>query len=344
MLLRMPEYCRDFKCLAGACSDSCCIGWEIDIDEKTAEYYMSVTGEFGEKLRSNIQKDDVYSFILKNERCPFLNEENLCEIILRMGEDKLCHICDNHPRYYEWFKGVKEGGTGLCCEESARLILENGSADGYYEVEVSDEESEEYDEGLYNFLFGARERILALLREENVSLLRVVSSILDYADSIQDIIDNECYSEASEIIVKTVNVTGSPDIEAMLDIFYKLEPIDESWKPFIEMIKARANGLVLNLERYEKYLRNIGIYFIWRYFMKGVFDGEIISKVRLSVISMALLSVIFCAEKAEFEECIILAKNYSKEAEYSEENLETIFDMTYSEKVFSADGLKNFFG
>ncbi|MBQ8904241.1 MAG: flagellin lysine-N-methylase, partial [Oscillospiraceae bacterium] len=92
MILRMPSYCRDFRCSAGECSDSCCIGWEIDIDDKTAGYYMDVKGEFGEKLRNNIQKGSPCSFILQNERCPFLNENNLCEIILNIGEDKLCHI------------------------------------------------------------------------------------------------------------------------------------------------------------------------------------------------------------------------------------------------------------
>ena len=31
MKLRVPDYYYDFKCIGGDCTDSCCIGWELDI-------------------------------------------------------------------------------------------------------------------------------------------------------------------------------------------------------------------------------------------------------------------------------------------------------------------------
>ena len=341
MILRMPAYCRDFKCSAGACSDSCCIGWEIDIDPKTAEQYMSVTGEFGEKLRANIAKNDVYSFILKNERCPFLNSDNLCEIILNMGEDKLCHICDNHPRYYEWFDGLKEGGTGLCCEEAARLILNNGNYGEYYDIEIPDEPSDEYDEELYDFLFGARENLFAFLSNDKADLFSVVSRMLDYTEWAQCAIDNYAYDEVYSEITEKQGSRVAPDYKSLLNIFGDFEPIDEKWQPFIAQVKEKA--AMPDFAKYGGYLRNIGAYFIWRYFMKGVFDEEILSKVKLAVIGMAVLGVVFTAENADEEQCIILAKNYSKEIEYSEENLEKLFDMTYTEDAFESEGLANLF-
>ena len=42
-----PAYYKDFRCIASECSDNCCIGWEIDIDEKSAAFYRSVGGDFG---------------------------------------------------------------------------------------------------------------------------------------------------------------------------------------------------------------------------------------------------------------------------------------------------------
>ena len=54
MKIVVPDYYKDFKCLAGDCKHSCCIGWEIDIDADTLEYYKSVDGEFGERLKNNI--------------------------------------------------------------------------------------------------------------------------------------------------------------------------------------------------------------------------------------------------------------------------------------------------
>ena len=55
MILRYPEYYEKFSCIAGRCEDTCCAGWEIDIDDASYEYYMQVPGKFGERLRSSIK-------------------------------------------------------------------------------------------------------------------------------------------------------------------------------------------------------------------------------------------------------------------------------------------------
>ncbi len=342
MILRLPDYCGEFRCSAGKCSDSCCIGWEIDIDDKTADYYMSLDGQFGERLKKGISHNDVYSFALQNERCPFLNEDNLCDIILNLGEDKLCHICAEHPRYYEWFSGVKEGGVGLCCEEAARLVLEKGMTEGYIEREVPNEDCEEYEEELYAFLFEAREKIFSLFRNKSVPFADCVTRILAYADKIQEQLDNYSYGEVPEIAAVTEYKKSVPDVKAILKIFGALEPIDEKWKPFVVGVSKNSDKYSYN-PKYEPYLRSAAIYFVWRYFMKGVFDEEILSKIRLAVISAAMLSVLFQLTGADFEQCVMLAKNYSKETEYSEENLEAIYDMCYTEEVFSAEELIKFF-
>ena len=70
----MPKYYDKFKCIADKCTDNCCIGWEIEVDSSTNEFYNKVPGKFGKKLRENI-KDGC--FILgEDERCPFLNSKN----------------------------------------------------------------------------------------------------------------------------------------------------------------------------------------------------------------------------------------------------------------------------
>lgn len=97
MIFRYPDYYEKFSCIAGACEDTCCAGWEIDIDDKSYEYYKTVGGAFGEMLRQNIKEyendeEDAYEshgFILKEgRRCPFLNENQLC-VIYQNWESKL---------------------------------------------------------------------------------------------------------------------------------------------------------------------------------------------------------------------------------------------------------------
>ena len=49
-----PDFYDDFRCIASACRHSCCAGWEIDIDEDTADYYAELSGAIGGELRAHI--------------------------------------------------------------------------------------------------------------------------------------------------------------------------------------------------------------------------------------------------------------------------------------------------
>ena len=55
MKLRIPDFYDSFHCIGSECPDNCCIGWELDIDEDTYEYYKNVPGEFGDRLRANME-------------------------------------------------------------------------------------------------------------------------------------------------------------------------------------------------------------------------------------------------------------------------------------------------
>ena len=55
--MRKPDYFERFQCSASDCTDNCCIGWEIDIDERTAERYKKVPGELGQKLKDRILRE-----------------------------------------------------------------------------------------------------------------------------------------------------------------------------------------------------------------------------------------------------------------------------------------------
>ena len=119
-----PNYYKDFQCIGGSCKHNCCIGWEIDIDPDTLAFYDTVPGEFGTRLKACISHDGAPHFRLDTkDRCPFLNQRNLCDIILTLGEEHICGICTDHPRFRNELPGRIETWLGLCCEEAARLIL-----------------------------------------------------------------------------------------------------------------------------------------------------------------------------------------------------------------------------
>ena len=52
----IPDYYKDFQCIADKCKDSCCIGWEIMIDSKSYKKYQNVKGEFRDRLIKDMTK------------------------------------------------------------------------------------------------------------------------------------------------------------------------------------------------------------------------------------------------------------------------------------------------
>ena len=46
MKILEPDYASSFRCLAGACPDTCCKDWEIILDEDTLARYQELPGAF----------------------------------------------------------------------------------------------------------------------------------------------------------------------------------------------------------------------------------------------------------------------------------------------------------
>jgi hypothetical protein len=104
------------------------VGWEIDVDEEAlARYdaYIRAHSPLSHRLQTAIDREaDPPCFILdEEERCPFLNSCGLCDLITTHGEESLCRICTDHPRFRRVMADRVELGLGLCCEAAAELIL-----------------------------------------------------------------------------------------------------------------------------------------------------------------------------------------------------------------------------
>ena len=138
MIQEYPLYYTKFKCVGGTCPDSCCAGWELDIDEDTYEYYKSVEGSFGDRLRAMMNGED-NSFVLQdNGRCPFFNNDNLCDIYIELGELSLCNVCTEYPRNHEIIGDYEQTDVGMSCPEVSRLIFEDTDRISYKRRKVKE--------------------------------------------------------------------------------------------------------------------------------------------------------------------------------------------------------------
>ncbi|MDD6145639.1 MAG: flagellin lysine-N-methylase [Oscillospiraceae bacterium] len=349
MMLKVPDYFISFKCAADQCRHTCCAGWEIDIDADTADYYANLPGSFGEELRANIDFGGETSFRLKNDRCPFLRQDGLCDIIIHLGHDKLCRICAEHPRYYEWYGSVKEGGVGMCCEEAAKLILLSGGDSEILSLET-DEVYEDivYSEELYAMLSFARSEILTRLRDRNRSLASALTDILIYAERLQEKINAGEY-----LPLALPNVSGYPVKESSVSLWEVLKPfgdmesIGPRWEKLLSRVLSTAEkrgGRAFFTAENETYLRGAAVYFIWRHFLGGVFDEDILSKVKFMAVSLIFLAESFTAAKApDLESYAALCAAYSEETEYSAENLALFAEYSDTLPCWSTENILTLF-
>ncbi|MGG7078483.1 flagellin lysine-N-methylase [Clostridium sardiniense] len=143
---RYPKYLKEFECIGGKCEDSCCIGWDIDIDKTTFRQYYKVKDKEMKKLfQKNVhnneycQSPDVDYGKVKlkgDKRCPFLDEDNYCIIYSNLGEEYLSNVCTSFPRILNKIDGYYEMSLDVSCPEAARILLSK-------EEGIEFEESEE---------------------------------------------------------------------------------------------------------------------------------------------------------------------------------------------------------
>ena len=290
MKIFAPEYYKDFKCIADRCRYSCCVGWEIDVDREALSRFESL-GDAGKEIIDSVDfsLDTPHFRLDANERCPHLDGSGLCRIISRHGEDYLCDICREHPRFYNFPGGRAEVGLGAACEEAARLILE---CDTYFRItEVGQELSEEEAEREFDAV-DARGVIYQILSERGIP-----------------------YKERLARICGVYKI--SPDILSDSDwraVISELEYIDEKNKYLFLCYSSFSESEA------EEYAERAFAYFIYRHTGSADTYAEFLISVGLALF-LERLFVSLVQSGALPQDALRII---SEEIEYSEENTERI--------------------
>ena len=295
MKLYAPKYYSDFACIKGACRHSCCRGWEIDIDPRTREKYSHLSHSYREKIEESImcENDGTAHFrLLENENCPHLDECGLCKIITEVGEDYLCDICREHPRFYNLTKRGKEVGLGMACEEACRIVLSSDSYDEFTELGCSD--GEVYSGDCDPLLL--RERVYKILKKRELT-----------------------YPERLELVSREAGVSLSAyDDEKWREIFSELEYLDESHRELLSHISCEMRENEENSELLERFLA----YLIFRHCSSCESEGELRSAYGFALLLERTLASL--GREMAKEELVDLARIISEELEYSEDNTESL--------------------
>lgn len=292
MKLCAPTYYKNFICIAGRCEHSCCIGWEIDIDKSTLSRYKKLKGGYAERIIDSISFEGTAHFTLcEHDRCPHLDGDGLCKIILNVGEDYLCDICREHPRFYN-YTDVCEVGLGMSCREAARVIL--SSPNYYIREEIGETDATDELCGFNGRL--ERERVYAILRDGTLDYQARIEKIrADYRIEMLE------YGEAVETIGKLEYLD-----EAHKELFLNYSP------------DARATDS-------EEYLERALAYFIYRHCTEAYDEEDFRAGLAFCLFCERLLSSLILSQGAKtLDDIAVLASIISEEIEYSEDNTERL--------------------
>ena len=344
MKIIAPDFYKDFRCLAGACPDSCCRqGWQIAVDEEHLALYEKMQGEVGEKVRNALTTTDGDTVWAMDEHgvCPLLEEDGLCLLAKTHGEESLCHLCHTHPRFIEGYGGTKEIHLSLQCPEAARLTLDRTDPLQYEETFAEEEIIPcDIDPDEYLALLEMRKFCLWLLRQRRWHINDRLTLLLQFARFAQNILDEKkyelckplCHKFRNPVFVRRqiaaagrLRLSGTsffPEI----GLYRSLEHLTEDFPALLHTAVFTAKESRNFDETRAVQTELLATSYLAHYIPKAVSDGRVDTKIRLAVLfCLTIRRFCICTGKETTHDVSHFAGLLAKEIEHSEENMASVY-------------------
>lgn len=316
MKIVKPTFYKNFKCIAGDCPDSCCQGWEVDADSDSLKYYKTLDNslEIKKRIDSVLSKDEFDNTIFTlapKKRCPFLNDENLCDMHIAIGGEHTPYTCRTFPRFIYDFGATREIGISFSCPVASDMMYNTESFD--FETEVSSDlpTLNDIDAEKYFLLYKGRAEAYKIAKDKNKSIRERLNDLLDLGVLLQEKLFP--YDE------------GGDDI-AFFDVFKNPELINPEWKEKVENFSLKQ---VSDTQSNE----NILMYFLYKYLMQPVYDDDALSKIKMAVLGVLI--------NTYFGEDSWTVHLWSKETEHSQYNMDRYKKLLKNADCLSVNELKN---
>lgn len=306
----VPDYYGEFACIADQCRHSCCQGWEIDVDEDSLKYYASLPENWREKIASGIAVDETgaHFCLTEEERCPFLKENGLCEIILGLGESALCQICSDHPRFRNFFPDRVETGLGLCCEAAGRLIL--GRKEKVHFLKIAEAGTDASPMPEEDPVLELRAELIAVMQDRSLTV-----------------------RERAEKLAFTAGVKTVQQNRQYYEFLLELERLEEEWTQLLVTLLTAAPfcDAPAETELTETAFEQLMVYLLFRHLPDAECPEEANGQVMFCLFALSLVQKL-CALKEvqsgalQLDDIVEICRLFSSEIEYSDENTGRIIE------------------
>ncbi|MBR6307392.1 MAG: flagellin lysine-N-methylase [Lachnospiraceae bacterium] len=342
-----PDYYDNFVCIADKCPETCCAGWQIEIDEEALKRYRDKKIETVDFKHECFKQD-------KEKRCKNLNEKGLCKLILEHGEDILCNTCRLFPRHIEEFENVREYSLSISCPEVAQYLIKRKEPVTYRTVEDREIDTEEYDSEeqlVYIKLFSLREAFFETVLDRTLSLAEKAGRILAIAREFQNQTDDVLMSDADldSVDVERAKVAEHDPLKITTDQRYELFKVMKKWEytgeEFKNVLKVTEKALYIDRPQDEAALEEemraslsakgidwdivteqILHYFLYIYFCGSAYDEYYYGQAQLAVAACLHLKDFAMARFKmngiiSTEDVIYFTYLYARELEHSVPNV-----------------------
>jgi len=318
MKISKPCYYDSFRCIAGACPDSCCQEWAVVVDDDKAAFYRSLPGDLGDRLRSVLVEEDGETVMaIEDRRCPMWRADGLCRIQAELGEQALCKTCREFPRLTHDYGDFTELQLELSCPVAAELILHGD--DTAAEQEIAGGEAE-YDPEVMETLRRSRGEALRFLRDTAVPVGEALAQLLLFAYDVQEELDG---GEKAAFVPADLHFSVRGDAAALLRFLGKLEILTDRWR-------ARLDD-PQNSTWTEEH-RALARYFVQRYWLQAISDYDLVSRAKLVIISCLTIKLLG-------GDVVSTAQLYSKEIENDADNVDALLDGAYTDVALTDSNL-----
>ena len=203
------------------------------------------------------------------------------------------------------------------------------------------------DQALFEILEKARKILFDVLQNRQLSVEKRAVIVLLYGEQMQNLFNQKDYTGLREFVGNNafdLEYKGAVSdfletkkwLYQVLNMYEGLEVIKDEWS------KLLVQGMECDYrendrKEFEQYLGNrqyefehILVYYMFNYFLGASYDGDILTKVKMSVISYLVIRQLDIAywkqnqKTFTYEDQVFIAHAYSKEVEHSYNNFESL--------------------
>ena len=349
----VKQKCFDnFRCIADKCPDTCCQGWQIVLDEDAKKRFLNYEGELKDELLNAVDFEENLFRYDERGTCPLLNENGLCKLVIKEGEEFISEICHMYPRHVEEYDGVREWSLSISCPVAARMIIENMGISEYVVIDDDEEDPlyedfEDFDTLLYTKLEDSRDVIFNILNNRELSIYVRIRMILDFTKELDDALMEDCIFDMDDIIDKYAALYDKYDKDAINSIkcelydeikknsslLFRLERLRPDWEEVLtnmvsfedELNKNSRDLSSLLTQDHEIILEQLLHSYIYTYYLGAVYDDMIYAKCAMSVYSVLMMDYLYLCENGnenfDIEKYINVVYRFARETEHSDINL-----------------------